>query len=56
LVLVSAPVLDFPALRKKLSEHGLPNLWIPKKIQKIDQIPVLPTGKIDIQGVKKLIV
>ena len=56
LVLVSDQELDFPELRKKLSEHGLPNLWIPKKIQKIDQIPVLPTGKIDIQGVKKLIV
>ena len=56
LVLVSDQELDFSELRKKLSENGLPNLWIPKKVQKIDQIPILPTGKIDIQGVKKLIV
>ena len=56
LVLVSDQELDFPELRKKLSENGLPNLWIPKKVQIIDQIPILPTGKIDFQGVKKLIV
>ena len=56
LVLVSDQEIDFLELRKKLSESGLPNLWIPKKVQKIDQIPILPTGKIDIQRVKKLIV
>jgi acyl-[acyl-carrier-protein]-phospholipid O-acyltransferase/long-chain-fatty-acid--[acyl-carrier-protein] ligase len=55
LVLVSEQELDFPELRKKLSENGLPNLWIPKKVQKIDQIPILPTGKIDIQGIKNLL-
>ena len=55
LVVVSEQELDFPALRKKLSENGLPNLWIPKKVQKIDKIPILPTGKIYFQGVKKLI-
>ena len=45
LVLVTDREIDFPELRKKLSENGLPNLWIPKKIQMVDNIPILPTGK-----------
>jgi acyl-[acyl-carrier-protein]-phospholipid O-acyltransferase / long-chain-fatty-acid--[acyl-carrier-protein] ligase len=55
LVLVTEQEIDFLELRKKLSENGLPNLWIPKKVLKIDEIPILPTGKIDIQGVTSLI-
>lgn len=39
-----------------LSEIGLPNLWIPKPkaFYKIDEIPVLGTGKMDIKAVKSL--
>ena len=55
LVLVTEREIDFPELRKKLSTNGLPNLWIPKKIQIIDNIPILPTGKIDFQGIKNLL-
>lgn len=55
LVLVTEREIDFPELRKKLSTNGIPNLWIPKKIQIIDNIPILPTGKIDFQGIKNLL-
>jgi non-ribosomal peptide synthetase component E (peptide arylation enzyme) len=38
-----------------LTEKGLPNLWIPKKYQLVNEIPILSTGKIDFQEVKNLI-
>ena len=40
----------------KLAEKGLPNLWIPKKENffKIDEIPMLGSGKTDLKGVKRL--
>jgi len=40
-------------LRKLMIEHGLPNLWIPglKNFVMIPQIPVLATGKVDLQSV-----
>ena len=56
LILLIDQEIDFFKLRKNLGEYGLPNLWIPKKIQVIDKFPILPTGKIDFQKIKKLIV
>ena len=47
LILVIDQEIDFPKLRKNLSENGLPNLWIPKKVQVIAEFPILPTGKVD---------
>lgn len=47
---------DFETLLSKLDETGLPNLWIPKAkaFYKVDEIPILGTGKLDIKGVKKV--
>jgi acyl-[acyl-carrier-protein]-phospholipid O-acyltransferase/long-chain-fatty-acid--[acyl-carrier-protein] ligase len=47
---------DFDLLLTKLDETGLPNLWVPKSkaFYKVDEIPVLGTGKMDINAVKKL--
>ena len=41
-------------LRKLLVEHGLPNLWIPalKNFVPIPEIPVMGTGKVDLQAVR----
>jgi acyl-[acyl-carrier-protein]-phospholipid O-acyltransferase/long-chain-fatty-acid--[acyl-carrier-protein] ligase len=41
-------------LRKLLVEHGLPNLWVPslKNFVMISDIPVLGSGKVDLQAVK----
>lgn len=47
---------DFDLLISKLDETGLPNLWIPKSkaFYKVDEIPVLGTGKMDLKAVKTL--
>jgi acyl-[acyl-carrier-protein]-phospholipid O-acyltransferase/long-chain-fatty-acid--[acyl-carrier-protein] ligase len=48
-VLLSAVDIDVADLRKKLQEAGVPNLWIPKHIQRIEAIPVLASGKLDLK-------
>ncbi len=43
-------------LIKKLSNQGLPNLFIPKKDQfhAIDKLPLLSSGKLDLRSLKKM--
>lgn len=53
LVLLAAREIDPADLRAKLSGAGLPNLWIPKKIQRVDAIPVLASGKLDLKKCKE---
>jgi acyl-[acyl-carrier-protein]-phospholipid O-acyltransferase/long-chain-fatty-acid--[acyl-carrier-protein] ligase len=53
LILVIDKEINFPELRKKLTLNGIPNLWIPKKIKKIKEIPILSTGKTDIFKLEK---
>lgn len=51
LVLLSSnPDLDIQTLRAKLTEEGIPALWIPKKIVDVPEIPILASGKLDIRG------
>ncbi len=47
---------DLPAILEALRETGLPNLFIPREDQfvRVDEIPILGTGKVDLKGVKKL--
>lgn len=47
---------DFDTLISNLDETGLPNLWIPKQkaFYKVEEIPVLGTGKMDLKAVKLL--
>jgi acyl-[acyl-carrier-protein]-phospholipid O-acyltransferase/long-chain-fatty-acid--[acyl-carrier-protein] ligase len=54
LVLLSGIDLDLPGVRAALSEIGVPNLWIPKTMRRVDAIPVLASGKLDLAGCKKL--
>src|SRR5436189_906346 len=49
LVLLSAVDVDLAQLRKKLHDAGVPNLWIPKHVQRVDAIPVLASGKLDLK-------
>ncbi|MEO7723225.1 MAG: AMP-dependent synthetase, partial [Chthoniobacterales bacterium] len=49
LVLLSTIEIDQAQLRTQLHEAGVPNLWIPKIIQRVEQIPVLATGKLDLR-------
>jgi len=32
-----------------LQETGVPNLWIPKHLQRVEAIPVLASGKLDLK-------
>lgn len=45
-----------PDMLAKLSETGLPNLFIPRKdaFIKVEQIPVLGTGKLDLRALKRM--
>jgi acyl-[acyl-carrier-protein]-phospholipid O-acyltransferase/long-chain-fatty-acid--[acyl-carrier-protein] ligase len=51
-VLLSATDIDLPSLREKLRDAGMPNLWIPKKICRLEAIPVLASGKLDLARCK----
>src|SRR6266480_2130313 len=55
LVLISAVDVDLAQLRKKLREGGVPNLWIPKHVQRVEAIPVLASGKLDLKKCKELV-
>jgi acyl-[acyl-carrier-protein]-phospholipid O-acyltransferase/long-chain-fatty-acid--[acyl-carrier-protein] ligase len=48
LVLLSAVDVDVDYLRTQLREAGVPNLWIPKRVQRIESVPVLASGKLDL--------
>ncbi len=49
LVILSTVEIDQARLRSRLQEAGVPNLWIPKTIRRVEQIPVLATGKLDLR-------
>jgi acyl-[acyl-carrier-protein]-phospholipid O-acyltransferase / long-chain-fatty-acid--[acyl-carrier-protein] ligase len=56
LVLLSAdPKLDIQILRGKLLDSGMPALWVPKKVQPVDAIPILASGKLDLKGCQDLV-
>jgi acyl-[acyl-carrier-protein]-phospholipid O-acyltransferase / long-chain-fatty-acid--[acyl-carrier-protein] ligase len=54
LVVLSTRDLDLKAIRDRLHEAGLSNLWIPKRVLRIEKIPILASGKLDIQGCRML--
>jgi acyl-[acyl-carrier-protein]-phospholipid O-acyltransferase/long-chain-fatty-acid--[acyl-carrier-protein] ligase len=41
-------------LRAKLLDAGLPNLWVPRIVRRVDKIPVLGTGKLDLKSFREL--
>ena len=41
-------------IRAKLLEAGLPNLWVPRLVRKVEKIPMLGTGKTDLKGCRIL--
>ena len=54
LVLLSATDITMDQLRAKLTASGLPNLWIPKTMKRIEKIPLLASGKLDLKACEKL--
>jgi acyl-[acyl-carrier-protein]-phospholipid O-acyltransferase/long-chain-fatty-acid--[acyl-carrier-protein] ligase len=53
-VLIKEVDVDLAQLRDKLRDAGVPNLWIPKRVQRVDAIPVLASGKLDLTKCKDL--
>jgi acyl-[acyl-carrier-protein]-phospholipid O-acyltransferase/long-chain-fatty-acid--[acyl-carrier-protein] ligase len=49
LVLLSAVDINIAELREKMHEAGVPNLWIPKYVRRLEAIPVLASGKLDLK-------
>ncbi|MBS0664491.1 MAG: AMP-binding protein [Verrucomicrobia bacterium] len=54
LVLLTTNAFTSDELREKLLGAGLPNLWVPKIIHQVDQIPVLGTGKLDLKRCREV--
>lgn len=55
LVLLSAdPDTDINELRSRLTEEGIPTLWIPKKVISVEKIPILASGKLDIKACEEI--
>ena len=49
LVVLSTIEIDQARLREQLQADGVPNLWIPKIVRRVEAIPVLATGKLDLR-------
>jgi acyl-[acyl-carrier-protein]-phospholipid O-acyltransferase/long-chain-fatty-acid--[acyl-carrier-protein] ligase len=54
LVVLHAVDLDPDAVRAALAAEGLANLWIPKVFKKVPSIPILGTGKLDLNKLRQL--
>jgi acyl-[acyl-carrier-protein]-phospholipid O-acyltransferase/long-chain-fatty-acid--[acyl-carrier-protein] ligase len=54
LVLLAAMDLELDDVREKLSAAGFANLWIPKEIKRVELIPALATGKLDLFQIQVL--
>ena len=54
LVALTTLSIDQADLRKKLLAQGLTNLWIPKVIKRVEAIPLLATGKLDLRECQRL--
>ena len=54
LILLSAVEIDNVRLRERLAAAGMPNLWIPRKIRRVDTIPCLASGKLDLKALESL--
>ncbi len=54
LVLLSTVDMVQSDLRAKLTALGVANLWVPRTIKRVDTLPVLGSGKLDLKGCKDL--
>ncbi|HNX04249.1 MAG TPA: AMP-binding protein, partial [Opitutales bacterium] len=54
LVLFTSFDIDLVTLREKLIGEGIPNLWIPRRIRRVDAIPTLASGKLDLRTLRTI--
>lgn len=50
IVLLTTLDLTARELRDRLLAEGIPNLWVPRVVKKVEAIPVLGTGKLDLKA------
>ena len=56
LVLVTdKPEADRTALQGQARQEGIPELWVPKSVLIVDQIPVLASGKVDFMATHDMV-
>ena len=56
LVLLAARNLSLEEVRERLLAAGLPSLWIPRRIKRVEKIPILGSGKLDLGKCRELAV
>jgi acyl-[acyl-carrier-protein]-phospholipid O-acyltransferase/long-chain-fatty-acid--[acyl-carrier-protein] ligase len=54
LVMLTTEAVKIDELRARLLDAGLPNLWVPKIIQRVENIPMLGSGKLDLKACRQL--
>jgi acyl-[acyl-carrier-protein]-phospholipid O-acyltransferase/long-chain-fatty-acid--[acyl-carrier-protein] ligase len=54
LVLLSTIEIDPAGLRAALGAMGIPNLWIPKRVLRVEAIPTLASGKLDLKACREI--
>lgn len=54
LVLLSSVDIDAQQLRAALRDADVPNLWVPRTIRRVDEIPSLASGKLDLGKCQRL--
>lgn len=54
LVLLTTVAVTLEEVREKIATAGLPNLWAPRVIRRVAKIPLLGSGKCDLQGCRQL--
>ncbi len=54
LVLLSSIEIDLQQLRAALREAEMPNLWVPRTVRRVETIPLLASGKLDLGKCKEL--
>ncbi|MBV8176798.1 MAG: AMP-binding protein [Verrucomicrobia bacterium] len=54
LVLLAVREFSLDDVRERLLAAGLPNLWIPRTIKRVEKIPILGTGKLDLGKCREL--
>ena len=54
LVLLTTQEVSAEELRTRLGDLGVPNLWVPKIIKRVEKIPMLGTGKTDLKRCREL--
>ncbi len=54
LVVITTQEVSYDDIRERLTAAGLPNLWVPKLVHRVEKIPLLGTGKLDLKACREL--